>query len=56
MSKAKLYGSQRAYVPNAKADMRYRKRVYQRGREIAERVEQKSRERREDKSNANRSD
>lgn len=44
MSKAKLYGSQRAYVPNAKADMRFRKKGYQRGREIAERVEQKSRE------------
>lgn len=46
MSKPKLYGSQRPYVPNAKADMRYRKRVYQRGRE---RAEEKSRERREER-------
>lgn len=33
MSKAKMYGMKTGYVPNAKADMRYRKKVYQRGRE-----------------------
>lgn len=37
MSKPIKYGFQRAYTPNAKADMRFRKKVYQRGREIAER-------------------
>lgn len=45
MSKPRKYGSQRPYVPNAKADMRYRKRVYQRG----QRAEEKSRERREER-------
>ena len=33
MSKAKLYGQQAKYIPNAKADMGKRKNVYQRGRE-----------------------
>lgn len=33
MSKPKMYGMKTGYVPNAKADMRYRKKVYQRGRE-----------------------
>ena len=33
MSKPKMYGMNTSYVPNAKADMRYRKKVYQRGRE-----------------------
>lgn len=33
MSKAKLYGWQTRYIPNGKADMRHRKKVYQRGRE-----------------------
>ena len=37
MSKARLYGMNNAYIPNSKADMRFRKNVYQRGREIAER-------------------
>ena len=35
MSKPKMYGAYACYVPNAKADMRYRKKVYQRGREKA---------------------
>ena len=35
MSKAKMYGNQTGYVPNAKADMRHHKKVYQRGRERA---------------------
>ena len=35
MSKAKMYGMKTGYVPNAKADMRHRKKVYQRGREKA---------------------
>lgn len=33
MSKAKMYGMKTGYVPNARADMRHRKKVYQRGRE-----------------------
>lgn len=37
MGKARLYGMTSAYTPNSKADMRHRKKVYQRGREIAER-------------------
>ena len=32
MSKAKLYGQQTQYIPNTKADMGKRKKVYQRGR------------------------
>ena len=35
MSKPKMYGAYAGYVPNARADMRYRKKVYQRGREKA---------------------
>ena len=35
MSKAKMYGMKSPYIPNAKADMRHRKKVYQRGREKA---------------------
>ena len=33
MSKPKMYGMQSSYVPNAKADMRHNKKVYQRNRE-----------------------
>ena len=33
MSKPKMYGMKTGYVPNAKADMRHHKKVYQRGRE-----------------------
>ena len=32
MGKPKLYGQKTGYVPNAKADMRHHKKVYQRGR------------------------
>lgn len=35
MSKPKMYDQKTSYVPNAKADMRHRKKVYQRGREKA---------------------
>ena len=38
MSKPKLYGMKTRYIPNAKSDMRYRKKVYQRGRERAAKV------------------
>ena len=33
MSKPKLLGKKTGYVPNAKADMRHSKKVYQRNRE-----------------------
>ena len=42
MSKPRIYGAQRPYIPNAKADMRRRKKGYQRARE----PENESRERR----------
>ena len=35
MSKPKKYGMKTNYVPNAKADMRHHKKIYQRGREKA---------------------
>lgn len=47
MAKAKLLGMRSAYVPNAKADMRYRKKVYQRCREVAERSAELKQERRD---------
>lgn len=37
MARPKMYGMKTDFVPNSKADMRYRKNIYQRGREIAER-------------------
>lgn len=37
MSKARLYGMPGSYTPNSKMDMRHKKKVYQRQREIAER-------------------
>ena len=33
MSKPRKLGMKTTYIPNAKADMRHRKKVYQRGRE-----------------------
>lgn len=33
MSKPKMFGMNTSYVPNAKADMRHHKKVYQRQRE-----------------------
>ena len=35
MSKPKMYGIKTGYIPNAKADMRHHKKVYQHGREKA---------------------
>ena len=35
MSKPKMFGAKTGYVPNAKADMRHHKKVYQRQREKA---------------------
>ena len=35
MSKPRIYGMKSTYIPNAKADMRHHKKVYQRHREKA---------------------
>lgn len=37
MSKAVMYGMNKPYIPNSRADMRFRKKAYQRGRERAQR-------------------
>lgn len=44
MGKPKIYGMNRGYIPNAKADMRYRKKIYQRGRETALRGDKREKE------------
>lgn len=49
MAKPRKYGMFTTHIPNAKADMRFRKKVYQRGREIAERDPQDIRQRRDQK-------
>lgn len=35
MGKAKLLGMKTTFIPNSKADMRYRRKAFQRGRETA---------------------
>lgn len=47
MARPKMLGMKKTFVPNAKADMRFKKNVYQRGREIAERDPYEIHERRE---------
>ena len=47
MSKPRVYGMPGSYTPNSRMDMRHKKKVYQRGREIAERDLQEIRERKE---------
>lgn len=52
MSKAKLIGMNNSYIPNVKADMRFHRKIYQRGREYTDKHEfvmQAARERRETK-------
>ena len=49
MSKARLYGMPGSYTPNSKMDMRHKKKLYQRQREIAERAEEHAAEARERK-------
>ena len=49
MAKPRKYGMFTNHIPNANADMRFRKKVYQRGREIAERDPQDIRQRRDQK-------
>lgn len=36
MGKPRIYGMQSGYIPNAKADMRHKPHIYQRGREFTE--------------------
>lgn len=43
MAKPRLLGMKSSYIPNSKADMRFKRKVYQRGREIAERDPSESR-------------
>ena len=50
MGKPRKYGMKSSYIPNARADMRFNKKLYQRGREFTdqhEAVMQEVRERRE---------
>lgn len=47
MGKAKLLGMKSTFVPNAKADMRFRRKIYLRNREIAERDPYEVHERRD---------
>ena len=47
MSKARLYGMPGSYTPNSKMDMRHKKKLYQRQREIAERDPEEIRQRKE---------
>lgn len=50
MGRPKMYGLKTGFVPNSKADMRYQRNIYQRGREYTEKhqaVVQEIRERRE---------
>lgn len=52
MAKPRKYGMFTTHLPNARADMRFRKKVYQRGREYTDKHEavlQDVRERRERK-------
>ena len=44
MGKPKIYGMNRGYIPNAKSDMRYRKKIYQRGRETTLRGDKREKE------------
>lgn len=47
MSKPRLYGMPGSYTPNSRMDMRHKKNIYQRGREIAERDPYELHERKE---------
>lgn len=47
MGKPRKLGMKTAYIPNSKADMRHKKTIYQRGREVAERAERIAHERRD---------
>lgn len=54
MGKPRLIGKNNAYIPNSKADLRYCKNAYHRGREIAEREPHATRAQRRDMRNLER--
>lgn len=39
MGKPRLYGMKSSYIPNTRADMRFNKKLYQRGREYTDKHE-----------------
>ena len=41
MSKARLYGMQSTYVPNVKADARYKKKFHEKGKAFADSDEER---------------
>lgn len=41
MGRPKVYGMKTSYIPNAKADMRFKKKIYQRGKEYADSPEER---------------
>lgn len=47
MGKPRKIGANRGYIPNARADMRFNKKLYQRGREYTDRHEAVVRESKE---------
>lgn len=50
MAKPRKFGTKSSYIPNSRADMRFNKKLYQRGREYTDKHEgimQEIRERRE---------
>lgn len=49
MSKPRMIGMKSSYIPNARADMRFNKKLYQRGRDIAERDTDDIKQRRDQK-------
>lgn len=46
MAKARLIGMKTAYIPNSRADMRHRKKIYNRNREAEHRAQFAAQERR----------
>lgn len=42
MSKPKLYGMRSAYIPNAQADFRRKKKFYEKGKEYADNDEERA--------------
>ena len=47
MGKARLLGMKTTHIPNSKADMRHRKKIYQRNREVEQRAQAAAWDRRE---------
>lgn len=47
MGKARMYGAYAPYTPNSKADMRYRRKVYEKKKEFADNAGERAALRRE---------